>query len=285
MSIPIVIFHVGCSQEYFKNCVTASSKNNIVYLIGDDSNKDTFSANPKVTFFHINDLENDGAQRFKNCFTNYSNNNHSYELFCFLRVFYIKALFDKTKLDWLFHTDSDCVILENVNEVFGKPTQIAFSLQKMENKFHMVGSIHNAMLNVDFCDKFVELCFDIYENKSKFDLIGKKIDWHKTNKIPGGICDMTLYYLLDSEKIIKNIIDLNEPFEFRGKSVIFDHNISDSYGFDGDKTYAKQNGIKILKLDGSNYYFTRDDKKQKQIQTLSIHFQGAAKRILSNFYL
>lgn len=140
----------------------------------------------------------------------------------------------------MFHTDSDCVILENVNRLFNNPTHIAYSIQKMENKFYMVGSIHNALLNIDFCNKFIELCFDIYLTRSKLHLINNKMQWHKTTGTPGGICDMTLYYLLYSEKIIENIIDLNMPISFLGADVIFDHNVSDSYGYKGDNTFKKK---------------------------------------------
>jgi hypothetical protein len=171
-------------------------------------------------------------------------------------VFYLKTFFEKTGLDWVFHTDSDCVILDDVNAIFSEDKlRISYSIQKMENPFHMVGSIHNALLNIGFCDTFINLCFDIYQNKSKFALIDSKIQWHKKNGILGGICDMTLYYLLYSEKMIDNIFDLNIPMMINGERAIFDHNISDIYGFYGEKTYERSLGIKVVTRSGNNFYF------------------------------
>ena len=71
MQIPVVIFHVGGNQPYFVNCVNVSSQNNMVYLVGDDSNKHTFKNNSNVQFFHINDLSSQEAEKFKQCFINY----------------------------------------------------------------------------------------------------------------------------------------------------------------------------------------------------------------------
>jgi hypothetical protein len=282
MSIPIVIFHTGGNQDYFKNCVDVSSKNNTVYVIGDDTNKTTFSNNKKVQFFHIDDLQSTAVEEFKACFVNYNVTPYNYELYCFLRIFYLKTLFEKTGLDWMFHTDSDCVVLDDVNTIFhSNKLRVSYSVQKMENPFHMVGSIHNSLLNVDFCNKFIQLCFDIFQNKSKFELVDAKIKWHQKNRVRGGICDMTLYYLLYSEKLIDNIFDLNIPILVNGERAIFDHNVSDTYGYYGEKTYALDLGIKVVSRSGNNFYFKT--LKGDQVRTLSIHFQGSAKRILSNF--
>lgn len=281
MDIPIVIFHTRGNQDYFKSCVTNNSKNNVVYLIGDDSNKDTFTGNPNVRFFHIDDLTTEESVRFKNCFVNYSNNNREYEMYCYLRIFYLKAFIKKTGKQWVFHIDSDCVILCDINKVFTDNPSISYSIQNMENKFHMVGSVHNALLNIEFCNKFIELCFDIYHNKTKVMLIIEKLQWHKRNQIPGGICDMTLYYLLHSEKILDSVTDLNTPRMFEGEPAVFDHNVLDTYGYSGENTYEKENGVKVIIQSGNKFYLKNKDGTI--VRTLSLHFQGRAKFILDNF--
>lgn len=280
MDIPIVLFHTRGNQEYLKSCVTNNSKNNVVYLIGDDSNKDTFTDNPNVRFFHIDDLITEESVRFKNCFVNYSSNTHEYEMNCYLRIFYLKAFIEKTGKQWVFHIDSDCVILCDINKVFTDNPSISYSIQNMENKFHMVASIHNALLNIEFCNKFIELCFDIYHNKTKEMLIMEKLQWHKHNQIPGGICDMTLYYLLHSEKILDSVTDLNTPRMFEGEPVVFDHNVLNTYGYSGENTYETENGVKVIIQSGNKFYLKSNDGTI--VRTLSLHFQGRAKSILDN---
>lgn len=284
MSIPIVIFHTGGAPDYLISCVNISSKTNQVYLIGDDGNQSTFSNNPNVRFFHINDLSSEEIEQFKQCFVNYSGNDANYEMYCFLRVFYLKSLFERTELDWVFHTDSDCIILQDINQLFLSRYSVAYSIHKTANEFHMSASIHNALLNRNFCNTFVELCFDIYQTKTKFGLIEKKIEWHRRTGMPGGICDMTLYYLIHSENMISPIIDLNEPFEFDGSHIVFDLHYSESYGYTGNNTYEMEDWYKrIIKRAGKYYFVTTDGK---EIQAASIHFQGdRAKRVLAAFSL
>ena len=285
MSIPIVIFHIGGQPEYFKRCVTTSSQNNTVYIIGDDCNKDTFIDNKNVVFFHIDDLYSSDIDTFKSCFVNYSGNSHNYEMNCFLRVFYVKSLFEKTGHEWMFHTDSDCAILESVDNTFENTKNTAYSICKNDNPFYMAASIHNALLNIHFCNTFIDLCFDVYKTKTKFDLIDAKIQWHKNTGIPGGICDMTFYYLLYSEKLVEPIIDLNVPIEINGELAVFDHAVSSSYGHNGENTYMMDDWHKkvIKNSQGHHCFITLDGAV---VRALSIHLQGErTKNKLSAFYL
>lgn len=282
-SIPIVIFHIG-NQPYFQKCVSINARNNQVYIIGDDTNKHLFSSNKNVKHFHINDFAKEEVNDFTNSFTNYSTNSANYELNCFLRIFYLKQLLLLTNIPKAFHVDSDCIILDNINEICKNiPNEIAYSLQshsQKENPFHMVGCIHNGLLNVDFCNTFIQLCFDIYKNKTKFHLIEPKINWHKSKGINGGICDMTIYYLLYSEGLLNNVTDLNDILVVKGEKCTFDHQLIGTYGFMGENTYALQNSIKMIAKSGSKYYFKTVNGDL--IRVLSLHFQGRTKPILEN---
>jgi len=117
--IPLVIFHIG-NQEYFQKCATLNSKYNKVYIIGDETNKNIFNDNQNIHHVNIKDLETPEIHEFKNNFINYSTNPHEYEMNCFLRIFYIKNFLSKYEYEQIFHVDSDCVILENVNNIFTK---------------------------------------------------------------------------------------------------------------------------------------------------------------------
>jgi hypothetical protein len=111
-------------------------------------------------------------------------------------------------------------------------------------------------------------------------LIMEKLQWHKHNQIPGGICDMTLYYLLHSEKILDSVTDLNTPRMFEGEPVVFDHNVLNTYGYSGENTYETENGVKVIIQSGNKFYLKSNDGTI--VRTLSLHFQGRAKSILDN---
>ena len=280
LDIPVVIFHIG-SQEYFKRCVKINSERNHVYVIGDQSNQDLFADNHNVTHIHKSTLNEEEVNRFSNCFVNYSTNDRQHELNCFLRIFYLKQFMLLMKIDRAFHADSDCIVLDSVANVFGQlpNVQIAYSVQKHcqeRDEHHMVGSVHSSLLNLDFCDAFIQLCFDIYENKTKYHLIEQKVNWHCDNNHPGGICDMTLYYLMCSTGLVE-VTDLNEIQCVENESCVFDHALYNSYGHLGTNTYkaSDEHGKKkLIKLpDGKNHYYF-ENVKGELIRALSIHFQG-----------
>jgi len=289
--IPLVIFHIG-NQEYFQKCATLNSKYNKVYIIGDETNKNIFNDNQNIHHVNIKDLETPEIHEFKNNFINYSTNPHEYEMNCFLRIFYIKNFLSKYEYEQIFNFDNDCVIFENVNNIFTKETSIniAYSIINLceeKDPYIMCGSVHNSLLNMSFCTKFIKLCFDIYIYKTKFHLIEPKINWHRRNNIGGGICDMTLYYLIYKEKIIDNILNTNELFVLNNEKCVFDHQLGGFYGFNGNNTYLKSDEKyspyfdikKIIKKDGKNYFITSDNE---EIRALSIHYQGECKKFMIN---
>jgi hypothetical protein len=258
----------------------ANAKNNKVYVIGTAENN-LFAANPNVEHVVMSDLESDEARDFAKHFVNYSTNHYQNELVCFLRIFYLKEFMQKYNYEKVFHLDSDCILFENTGNLFDASIEVAYSIQDLyqtTNPFHMVGSVHNSLLNRFFCEKFTELCFDIYKHKTKFHLIEPKIRWHKTNRKIGGICDMTLYYLLFSEKIVAPICNTNDILYVDGEPCIFDNQISDSYGFNGENTYVMLSGIKAIQYKNGKYYvLTRDNR---EIRALTLHFQGSQNKKL-----
>lgn len=282
--IPLFIFHIG-DQEYFKRCVEHNSIKNKVYVMGNDTNKNLFTNNKNVIFHHVAQVDNSEVNRLKLCFKNYSSRNVFYEIKCFLRVFYLKQIMIKTGINRFFHLDSDCVVFDNISDIFNFNSEIknAYSVQKYchkSNPYHMVGCIHNGLITLELCNIFIKLCFDIYENGSKLHLIQDKIEYHKMNNLGGGICDMTLFWLIYSENLC-NIFDLNDIIIFENEECVFDHNINNDYGINGENTYIMNNyGRKeIIIKDNKRYIKTNDNKF---IRLLSVHFAGPAKKLLEN---
>ena len=289
--IPIVIIHLG-NQNYFQECVKINALKNPVFVLGDYQNANTFTNTNtntnKITHINCDTLDFPELQQFRHHFTNYSTNSAAFELICFVRIFYLKRFMEMHQIDRVFHVDSDCIVFDNVTElykhIFGSNSidnGIAYSKNIDLNPHHMVGCVHNAYLTVDFCNKFIQLCFDIYVNKSKYHLIEPKIQWHLKNNIGGGICDMTLYYLLFSENMLK-MRDLNEIVVINGEKCTFDHNINIGYGYLGKDTFMMGKRIKMLTYKNGAPYAT--DNTGQQIRLLSLHFSGVAKSVLGQTF-
>ena len=175
--LPIVIVHRGY-KDYLKYNLEITAKNNKVYLIGDNSLKrlENFK---NVTLVNVDKyLTNEKVKLFSDNFTNYSDNNKDYELFCFLRILIIKLFMKDYNLEKIFHLDSDNILFYNI-ESYPFEKNIAYQFGYNGNKFNMTDSIHNGLINIDFCEKFEKLYNEIYITKEKYDYIKEKINYHK----------------------------------------------------------------------------------------------------------
>ena len=260
-------------KNYLKYSLDITSKKNNIFFIGDDSN--AFLRNKKnIEFINRKELLDAGVEKYKSYFINYSTNDKSFEWSCFERVFLMKNFLDKYNIQQIFYSDSDNVFLKNLNKL--KLTKnIGYLIPNLQSEFEMYASIHSSFLNKEFCEKFIELYEDIYINKSKFEIIAKKIEYHEKNNIRGGICDMTLYYFLNKF----NIIDVQNFFEpvktTEGSNSIFIQDIKSSIGPSGKDTFKKNkkhikifNNTKVLDLTNGEFY-----------ELNNIHFQGISKSI------
>ena len=271
-NISIVIIHTGY-QDYLKHNLEITGINNHIYLIGDQSIKHLEQIN-NVTFINIEKYRNlDLIKKCKVHFKNYSSNSPEFEWLCFERVFIIKHFLIDYKLNQIFHIDSDNILLMNINNYEFKK-EIAYCLNKNFHKFRMSHSIHSGLLNINFCDKFIELYQDIYINKTKLYLIQDKINYHTDKN--GGICDMTLYYLLVKEKIL-DVQNLLEP----NQNTVFINNINNGEGYNNKEQYITLNNL--LKINLQPDSITINDKHyNKSYNINNIHFQGISKHLLNN---
>lgn len=280
-SIPVIIHHLG-DQLYFQKCVELNAKHNKVIIIGDATNINLFRHNKNVEHVHINTLITDEEREFETYFENYSSNSPVFEFLCFQRIFVLRELMRKRNLPKVVYVDSDCILLDNMTDYFNKFPEIecAVSVVKSTSPYNMASCIHNSLLTVKFCDVFIQLCKDVYQNKTKFHLIKDKAEWHANKGISGGVCDMTLYHLMVQHKLIPNIRDLNETRIYKNEICVFDHNSFGGYGFLGEDTFQVKNNFKIITRQGKHYYALLHTNQP--IRLMSIHFQGNNKIILES---
>ena len=274
-NIPIVIFHVG-NQEYLKKCLEFNSRFNHVFLLGTQDNKSFININ-NVIHIDVNKLNNTtDVKTFENNFINFSSNPRDAELICFLRIFYIHAFMKYYNIKKVFHLDSDCVVLKKIKDIPFKK-DVAYSFHESDKPHEMRACIHNSLLTFDICQKFIDLSFDIYVNKTKLHLLKPLIEYFFQNDFKGGVSDMALFYLLR-----KNVQNINIPFN----GGVFMHNLNIGEGWQSKSQYELTEDlsgnyiINITKKD--NEYQIYDIVNKKFYNLYSIHFQGTAKRHLRN---
>ena len=300
--LPHVIVHIGDSF-YLRDIVELNAKSNPVVILGCEKNA-YLKTIPNVTHFdyklfmtpyadrmreHFYALEKGLEKNILNdvdpTFSTFSNG--TCQFLWMLRVFLLKQFMEKANLTRIFHTDSDCFMFENATDLaqhLELGTRSAITIEKIHDDIHMVGSIHNAFLTLDFCNAFLQLYEDIYINQSKRYLLTKMVDAFLTGKNHGNVCDMTLYYLLWKEKLVE-IVDLTEPFVYKEEPCVFDLNVKNPSGFLGPHTYFQRNYLthtmKAISYENKKVYqFT---VRSEIIRLLSAHFNADAKHFIATF--
>lgn len=274
--IPVVIIHTGF-RDYLKINLEISSQYNSIYIIGDNTLK-VLGDITNVTYVDINKYRNnEDIQKLSKMFINMSSNNGNLEYVCFERIFILKYFLQENNIERIFHMDSDNILLYNINN-YNFHKDVAYCLARNYHKHRMSNSIHVGLLNKHFCDVFIQLYKDIYDNKSKLHLIQDKINYHKKDNGTfqgGGICDMTLYYIIANEKLI-DVQNLLEP----NNGVVFMNNLNNGEGYSNKEQYKMNNNIIEIQFTKIGPYI-QDVIENKEYKIINIHFQGAAKRFLN----
>mgnify|MGYP001273889018 CR=1 FL=1 len=276
--IPCVIVHRGF-KPYLKFNLEITSKNNKVFLIGDESVSNLASISDNIEFVNIKEYETrKRIVDFKKNFVNYNTQPQHIEWMNFERVFIIHDFLLERNYKQIFHLDSDNVLLKNIND-FKLYITNAYCIPSFQENYRMDSSIHCGLLDEKFFIEFENLYSDLYITKNKFHLIEKKISYHKQNNIRGGITDMTLYFLLQNlEKI--NPQNLMKPFKSKiGEEFVFINNFNLAEGFyDFNNFEMRRKKIKLYNGNSVN-----DLINLKKIKIGNIHFQGTSKKYLNRF--
>ena len=278
--IPVIVAHYG-NHYYLKYVINIAAKNNFVFLLGDESN---VSAVDNKKSFHLSMSEyNSTALDFKSYFKNYSNYNDYYAWFISARVFMANQFLKKYDLPYCFFIDSDNFILLNVSEYpFDRTKSFYTLLSDFDNPYRMAAQIGNAFMTQECMDEFEKLCYEIYNDVNNgFSLIKPKIDYHNNGNNPGGICEMTLFYLLSKRIPFINIFEIKD-------NKIFDHHpgtaeyLNDRYYFKMQSNKQSHNQMKEMIIKNNGIYIL--DKYNNEIKLNNIHFNDWLKKLIPSYY-
>jgi hypothetical protein len=277
----VLIFHTGYSDYLKYNCEITSQTNKII-LIGDEEVKSLSKIN-NVDFVNFkNYLENDEIKYLKSYFKPYNSTDEKYVWLWYLRVFITKLFMEENQIQNIFHIDSDNILFENINNLAFSEDNAYLVSNNFDNPFHMTASIHSSLLNTNFFNEFVKLYDDIFISKNKFHLIEEKIKYHQTTG-SGGICDMTLFYLLEKLELVK-VQNLMLPIlSLDNEKFIFMNDINDPEGYHQKKQYKMnyKGLIKTYKNKKNSNVSIFDRYDENFINVANIHYQGKAKRFLN----
>lgn len=266
VEVPIVFFHIG-SQEYFRSSVKIALKNNKVIHVGDSP----IVENENYKFVDYRSVS-EGFDEFSKVYTHLSFNAFDYELICFLRWIALMNLMRKENIEIAYYSDSDVANLDNMTVAFekmGKPN-VSFVVVENDSEYRWSACGLSSFWSISSITDMVDFMFSCYKNDDKRSKLLEKMKWHSQTNTPGGVCDMTIFYLFSTEK---EVFPLNK--EVNGE--VFDQNINDSENFIRNE-YKMQNGIKMLKFKDGHFFGSKSDGQEVRFRTL--HCQGNSKNIM-----
>ena len=276
--IPICFIHSGIQYhlDLSINQARHFNPNEKIYLLGDQANKGVFD---QVTHLEITDTSK-LLSKFEEAYKHASTNSFEFEYNCFKRWFLLLEFMRTNSIDWVCTLDSDFMLFDSMQQYFDKylyQTHYLAALCIPDQKFsdlRWTASGHIAFVKRLFLEEFCHFVLDIYTKN--FDQLENKIQFHKRNNLPGGICDMTLLYLF-YEKNKKNIYNLLNVAD----NHVFDHNINTSANKETEE-FATKDGFKEFTLKNSKPYAFNN--KGLKIYFRGLHFQGNAKKEMIYYY-
>ncbi|MBI3583561.1 MAG: hypothetical protein HY096_06370 [Nitrospinae bacterium] len=272
---PIIFIHKGYSGYLYFSLKQArySNPDTDIYIIGDKSN-DRFNFIRHVLIDDYSRM----ASSFEKVYKHYSTNSYQFELFCIQRWFILSEFMEREKIKNIFMCDSDLMIYCDISEQNKRFEDyiVSYCYPNYQDNYRWSASAHNSFWTSDAINSFCSFIFEIYTT-DKVKILEDKWNYHISNKIPGGICDMTLLYLFakGSDNKICNLLKV------MGGSV-YDDNINCSENYFRNEYQIKNNKKEIVWEDNHPYCYNTN--LNRKIKFLTLHFQGSAKQVIHRGY-
>jgi len=276
VTIPVILTHRG-NQEYLKIAIRqARRRNGRVVLIGDESNRD-FGADEH----YLNSDYWEGAAEFAKVYRHMSHNPHDQELYCFQIYFVARDWARAHGVDRLFLMDSDVMLYCDVTE-YEKTLgdyDLAINWCKRQEPYRWSACLHNSFWKVKTLEVMCNQLMDAYLG-GWIPMLEQKWAWHQKNKIPGGVCDMTLLHFF---RHLCKAINLSEVRD----GSVWDDNINCAENYH-EREYTTMFAMKtvILPVGGAQPALVLKETIEGEphfVFANALHFQGQAKRLMGGY--
>ena len=151
------------------------------------------------------------SRKFRASYRHRSHNGYDYELFCFLRWFYLLDYLDREDLESVFYLDSDVVIYTDLSRLYANGSAAYYVVEKQSSPTHRPGTMRNsyAVGHISFWTREMlqRFCIFLRLDKEEYD---KKWRYHVAHGLPGGVEDMDALYLFWRDEGRADIVNLDD---------------------------------------------------------------------------
>lgn len=269
--IPIFVFHVGNPSYLNLMIMQAQKSENVVHLLGDDSNKGICD-----NWASVEDYVPKDYLYFEKIFVQMSDYPLAFDLNCFKRFFVMREYMQRNSIKKMIFADSDLMIFSNLSDFYHKNIcGASLSIPKRQDNYRWTAQAHSSFWTIEHLSDFLDFVQCEYVNH--IDVLTEKYKYHLKNSVKGGVCDMTLLYLwsLNKDDILNTAIVNN--------GMTFDHCIGEASNYlDNEFKYNRILRIKAVGFDDVGVYCTTINGQRVHMHTL--HCQGAAKPMMAHIY-
>lgn len=265
--LPIMIFHQG-NQRYVKDVIRQAEKwNQQVWLLGDVTNRSYAKHWADST-----QIQSELFHRFLQCYVHMSTRSYQAEMFCFESHFKYYE-FAKSKGWKKFLTlDSDVLVYQHFDTEEYAGCDAAFGWNEKQGQYGWAGNPYVAFWTIEAMEDFLQYCIWIYNNAPE--RLSEKWHFHQQQQVPGGICDMTLFWLWKADtdyKISNNTCVQN--------GTVYDQNIGSPDNFHQEEyQMSRWYAMKKIHFKGGCPYLQTQEGKRVRAKVL--HCLGTNKKYI-----
>jgi hypothetical protein len=265
--LPIIFIHSGDSDYLGYTLGQARYSNPLsrIYLLGDAHNDHYDVAEHHDYKAYFTD-----ATTFAELYEHHTTNPYSYEIFNFQRWFILREFLLSNNLTRCLYLDSDVMLYGNVTEESKRFLQFDFTL--LYGMCPATFFLNNVAALTQFC----EFLLNVYAKAEGYyyDKLVSHFLIRQKNGLPGGACDMNVFEFYRQERF-GEVGELAE--------------ILDGSTFDGSINctapgFEMKDGVKAITWK-SDIPYGKATRTGTDVRFNSLHFQGGAKRLLSQYYV
>ncbi len=276
----VFVIHNGY-KEYLAYCLRfAKRSGNIVILVSDKESLERLT--PYYDFGVDDNIVLPDYEKFKSQYKHMSTNEEGFELLCFKRFFLMKVIAEQYSLNNFFLIDSDIALLENISTLSERFSEdhISASLSIQKSAYSdsaWAASPHFSFWTLESISGFILFLSALY--LEKIDTLLEKYNYHLSNGLAGGICDMTALFLWQ----VKVTGHINNAIIGNIDGWLIDHNVNISTNY-SDEQFSMVPLYNIKKIKFNKQFVAYSKSLAAYIPVLALHFQGSGKVYMKPFY-
>ena len=232
-----------------------------------------------IHFHSIDGLKMDpGALQFESKYRHMSTHTRQFELFCWLRWFYLLAFMRRENLPAVFYHDSD-VMLQEDSAVLANHYGSKFDYCAYIHSSHSAGSSgHSSYWTLSSLEDFCDYAIRSFTDRDPLERYRRRWEQWRQKGLAGGICDMTTleFFRVDHMPKVANLAEVHAGCAF-DVSMARAHN-------DEENEYVLENGLKKIIIGENGHFYFVKAGDGSLVRAMALHFQANEPKLRMRHY-